>query len=104
MLLSRAKFQADTLRLDLILLLLLNNKWLFPQVCLAYLPWFFTLTTPTEPTKEVSTERVSSTFSRVFWLPRPVNAEGVKAKMKHGVLTLEIPKDLEKSSVVVPVQ
>ncbi|KAG8921003.1 hypothetical protein FRC00_009251 [Tulasnella sp. 408] len=33
-----------------------------------------------------------SSFARTMWLPRPVDSQGVKATLDHGVLTLEIPK------------
>jgi len=33
-----------------------------------------------------------SSFARTIWLPRPVDAGRVAAKLDHGVLTLEIPK------------
>jgi len=33
-----------------------------------------------------------SSFSRTVWLPRPVDPAKVKAKLDHGILTLEIPK------------
>ncbi|KIO30266.1 hypothetical protein M407DRAFT_20730, partial [Tulasnella calospora MUT 4182] len=33
-----------------------------------------------------------SSFARTMWLPRPVDPQGVKATLDHGVLTLEIPK------------
>ncbi|KAH9208533.1 HSP20-like chaperone [Leptodontidium sp. 2 PMI_412] len=37
-------------------------------------------------------ERKVGEFSRSFSFPEPVNQEGVKATMKNGVLSLEVPK------------
>ena len=37
-------------------------------------------------------ERSYGTFERVFTLPDTVNAEGVKADYKNGVLTVTLPK------------
>jgi HSP20 family molecular chaperone IbpA len=39
-----------------------------------------------------------SSFSRTIWLPRPVDPTKVKAKLDHGVLTLEIPKKEEPAA------
>lgn len=33
-----------------------------------------------------------SSFARTIWLPRPVDPQGVKATLDHGVLMMEIPK------------
>ncbi|KAG8909873.1 hypothetical protein FRC00_009289 [Tulasnella sp. 408] len=41
------------------------------------------------PTQRWSTR---SSFERTIWLPRPVDAQNVSAKLDHGILTLEIPK------------
>jgi len=45
-----------------------------------------------------STERwiSRSSFSRTIWLPRPVDPAKVKAKLEHGILTLDIPKKEEQ--------
>lgn len=37
-------------------------------------------------------ERSYGTFERVFAIPETVNAEGVKAEFKNGVLTITLPK------------
>ena len=37
-------------------------------------------------------ERSYGTFERVFTLPDSMNAEGVKADYKNGVLTVTLPK------------
>lgn len=37
-------------------------------------------------------ERACGSFERTFALPGPVNAEQVEAKLKHGVLTIKLPK------------
>ncbi|KIO30267.1 hypothetical protein M407DRAFT_20731 [Tulasnella calospora MUT 4182] len=42
-----------------------------------------------QPTQRWSTR---SSFERTIWLPRPVDAQNVSAKLDHGILTLEIPK------------
>ncbi|KAG9046438.1 hypothetical protein FS837_004446 [Tulasnella sp. UAMH 9824] len=42
-----------------------------------------------QPTHRWSTR---SSFERTIWLPRPVDAQKVSAKLDHGILTLEIPK------------
>ncbi|KAG8987205.1 hypothetical protein FRB90_003547 [Tulasnella sp. 427] len=42
-----------------------------------------------QPTQRWATR---SSFERTVWLPRPVDAQNVVAKLDHGILTLEIPK------------
>lgn len=52
------------------------------------------LTTPLMIGQEQPRQRWStrSSFARTIWLPRPVDASKVAAKLDHGVLTLEVPK------------
>ncbi|KAG8956616.1 hypothetical protein FRC04_000094 [Tulasnella sp. 424] len=42
-----------------------------------------------QPTQRWSTR---SSFERTIWLPRPVDAHNVNARLNDGILTLEIPK------------
>jgi HSP20 family protein len=39
----------------------------------------------------------SRTFTRTVWLPYPVNATGVKAKLEDGILTVQAPKAAQES-------
>ncbi|KAI0051156.1 HSP20-like chaperone [Auriscalpium vulgare] len=60
----------------------------------------------TQPSNQISIERSftgSSTFMRTIWLPRPVNARNVSAKLADGILTLRVPKAVESNSVRVDV-
>ena len=43
----------------------------------------------------------SSSFSRTIWLPRPVDASGVSAKLVDGVLSLRIPKAEEHGATKI---
>jgi HSP20 family protein len=51
------------------------------------------------PAEEGSTwlrrERADGEFARQFRLPGPVDAEGVEATLRHGVLTVKLPKTPE---------
>ncbi|MGW8283130.1 MAG: Hsp20/alpha crystallin family protein, partial [Gemmatimonadota bacterium] len=38
------------------------------------------------------TERVYGRFHRTFRIPGDVNAEGIRAKLEHGVLELRLPR------------
>ncbi|KAI0078272.1 HSP20-like chaperone [Panus rudis PR-1116 ss-1] len=63
------------------------------------------LTTSNSP-KEISTEREwvgNTTFTRTVWLPRPVNATNVSAKLNDGVLTVTVPKAEDPATVTIPV-
>ncbi|KAK7469221.1 hypothetical protein VKT23_003710 [Stygiomarasmius scandens] len=66
-----------------------------------------TAVTQTSPeSNQLSVERHfvgNATFTRTVWLPRPVDASGVSAKLNDGVLTVTVPKAEDKGSVVVPV-
>jgi HSP20 family molecular chaperone IbpA len=56
---------------------------------------------------QISTERAftgGATFSRTIWLPRPVDASNVKAKLQDGILSLTIPKAEEQGALKVPVE
>jgi HSP20 family molecular chaperone IbpA len=55
----------------------------------------------------ISNERsfvTDSAFSRIVWLPRPVDGSNVAAKLDEGVLTITVNKLADKASVVVPIQ
>jgi len=45
-----------------------------------------------------------STFSRYVGFPKPVNPEGVTAKLENGILSLRVPQAEERGSVRVDVQ
>jgi len=45
----------------------------------------------------------SYSFSRTIWLPRPAKAANVSAKLDHGVLTLEIPKQEDVGSHTISI-
>ncbi|KAI5830453.1 HSP20-like chaperone [Schizophyllum commune Tattone D] len=54
---------------------------------------------------QISTERtVFGNFTRTVWLPRPVDASKVSAKLNDGILTVTVPKAEDKGSTVVPVE
>ncbi|KAI0061681.1 HSP20-like chaperone [Artomyces pyxidatus] len=60
-----------------------------------------------DQTNQLSVERAftgSTTFTRTVWLPRPVDANNVSAKLADGILTLRIPKAVEAGSVKVNVE
>lgn len=42
-------------------------------------------------------------FSRTVWLPRPVDAESVAAKLEHGVLRVELKKAADRESFKVSI-
>ena len=55
----------------------------------------------------LSTERAftgTTRFTRTVWLPQLVDRTGVKAKLEDGVLTVRIPKAVEKDSVKIDVE
>ena len=57
--------------------------------------------------REISAERTytrSSSFTRTVWLPQPVDASKVQAKLEDGVLTLRVPKAEEQGSVKANVE
>ncbi|KIY48593.1 HSP20-like chaperone [Fistulina hepatica ATCC 64428] len=59
----------------------------------------------TEAPSQLSTERsFVGQFTRTLWLPRPVDASNVQAKLNDGVLTITVPKAEDKASVVIPVE
>ncbi|TFY69087.1 hypothetical protein EVG20_g3297 [Dentipellis fragilis] len=56
---------------------------------------------------QISVERAftgSTTFTRTVWLPRPVDASKVSAKLSDGVLSLKIPKAEEPGAVQIDVE
>ncbi|KAL1757891.1 HSP20-like chaperone [Schizophyllum commune] len=54
---------------------------------------------------QISTERtVFGNFTRTVWLPRPVDASKVSAKLNDGILTVTVPKAEDKGSTVIPVE
>ncbi|KAF8645228.1 hypothetical protein AX16_008055 [Volvariella volvacea WC 439] len=56
--------------------------------------------------QKISTERAYSentTFTRTVWLPRPVDANNVNAKLENGVLNVTLGKAEDKGSVTIPV-
>lgn len=56
--------------------------------------------------QQLSTERQfvsNAMFSRTVWLPKAVDAAGVTAELKDGVLTVSIPKAEDKESVKITV-
>lgn len=61
---------------------------------------------PDETSNQLSVERTftgSSSFTRTVWLPRPVDANKVSAKLTDGILTVRIPKAEEVGTVKVDV-
>jgi HSP20 family protein len=52
----------------------------------------------------VHKELSDGTFSRSFWLPTAVNAEGAKASFQDGLLTLTLPKTEEVKTKRVKVE
>lgn len=59
---------------------------------------------PNSSATQLASERIfssTSSFSRSFWLPRPVDGSNVKAKLEDGILTVRIPKAEDKQSVRV---
>ncbi|KAI0317776.1 HSP20-like chaperone [Amylostereum chailletii] len=60
-----------------------------------------------QPSNQLSVERTfsgSTTFTRTVYLPRPVDANGVSAKLADGILTLRIPRAEELGSVKINVE
>ncbi|KAF8349278.1 HSP20-like chaperone [Amanita rubescens] len=60
-----------------------------------------------ETTSEIARERfysVNAQFERTVWLPRPINAETVTAKLQDGVLRVTANKAEDKASKVVAVE
>jgi len=59
-----------------------------------------------EDEKWFATERTSGAFSRTFSLPEGVDANGVQAELKNGVLTLTVPKvpEVQPRKIQVQVQ
>ena len=60
-----------------------------------------------QPSNQLTTERSfsgSTTFTRTVYLPRPVNASGVSARLADGILTLRIPKAEEPGSVKINIE
>ena len=51
----------------------------------------------------VRTERRHGAFSRQFRVPTTVQADSLKAGVKDGVLTIEVPKGTEQGARKVPV-
>ncbi|MEJ2088244.1 MAG: Hsp20/alpha crystallin family protein [Gammaproteobacteria bacterium] len=51
----------------------------------------------------VRTERRYGSFSRQFRVPTTVQADSLKAEVKDGVLTIEVPKGAEQGARKVPV-
>ena len=51
----------------------------------------------------VRTERRHGSFSRQFRVPTTVQADSLKAEVKDGVLTIEVPKGAEQGARKVPV-
>jgi len=51
----------------------------------------------------VRTERRQGSFSRQFRVPTTAQAESLKAEVKDGVLTIEVPKGAEPAARKVPV-
>jgi HSP20 family protein len=49
-------------------------------------------------------ERSYGTFTRAFSLPSTVNAEGIKAETKNGVLTVTLPKRAEAKARAIQVK
>ena len=49
-------------------------------------------------------ERLAGVFSRSFVLPSDVDADGIKAKFKNGLLTIAIPKVHPTAAKEVPVE
>jgi hypothetical protein len=61
----------------------------------------------TRGTNQLSAEREfsgSSTFTRTVWLPRPVDANSVVAKLQDGILSLNLPKAEDKGSLKVRIE
>ncbi|KIY67558.1 HSP20-like chaperone [Cylindrobasidium torrendii FP15055 ss-10] len=60
----------------------------------------------TNANQQLSTERQfvsNAMFSRTVWLPKTVDAAGVTAELKDGVLTVSIPKTEDKERVKITV-
>ncbi|KAL1748429.1 HSP20-like chaperone [Schizophyllum fasciatum] len=54
---------------------------------------------------QLSTERtVFGNFTRTVWLPRPVDASKVSAKLNDGILTVTVPKAEDHGSTVIKVE
>ena len=63
------------------------------------------MTKAADTPNQISTERtVFGNFSRTVWLPRPVDASKVSAKLNDGILTVTVPKAEDKGSTVIPVE
>ncbi|KAM6494159.1 HSP20-like chaperone [Amanita muscaria] len=65
------------------------------------------VTRSSESSNQISTERMQSihaTFQRTIWLPRPIEAQSVKAKLENGVLKVMAKKAEDKGTTVVPVE
>ena len=56
-----------------------------------------------EGTKMLRAERSTAVFERRFRLPRAVNAEGVEARLEHGVLHVSLPLAAHATPRKVPV-
>lgn len=63
------------------------------------------LTKAEDTPNQLSTERsVIGNFTRTVWLPRPVDAGKVTAKLNDGILTVTVPKAEDRGSTVIPVE
>ncbi|KII91191.1 hypothetical protein PLICRDRAFT_37893 [Plicaturopsis crispa FD-325 SS-3] len=60
--------------------------------------------TPSAQSPSQPDSTYSSAFTRTVWLPRPVAASKVQAKLADGILTVTIPKAEEPQHVRVAVQ
>lgn len=58
---------------------------------------------PREGFRQVYAEYGEGDFERVFTLSDGVDREGLSARFKHGVLTLEIPKSAQAKRTRIPV-
>ncbi|KZT34365.1 HSP20-like chaperone [Sistotremastrum suecicum HHB10207 ss-3] len=61
---------------------------------------------PAETSNQISTERpfAGTRFTRTVWLPRPVDATKVSAKLEDGILTLRVPRAEDQQSVKIDIQ
>ena len=57
-----------------------------------------------EGTQYYRSERMYGKFSRTFRLPKPVQADQIKATFENGVLSIEVPKAEAVKPVIISIQ
>ncbi|CAA7261400.1 unnamed protein product [Cyclocybe aegerita] len=66
-----------------------------------------TVTKTDDTSTQISSERQftrNTSFARTVWLPRPIDASNVSAKLNDGVLSITINKAVEKLGTTIPIE